>query len=81
MMDHERRKRLRVFLRVGFFAIATALSAIALIRILAVSRQIQLIQQQLDSALSVGEDLKQKNEQLQELNSSRDLASCSRNTE
>ena len=72
MMDHERRKRLRVFLRVGFFAIATALSAIALIRILAVSRQIQLIQQQLDSALSVGEDLKQKNEQLQELNSSRD---------
>ena len=59
MIDNERRKRLRVFLRVGMFAIATALSAIALIRILAVSRQIQFTQQQLKSAQSAAEDLRQ----------------------
>ena len=72
MMDHERRKRRRVFLRVGIFAIATALSAVALIRILAVSRQIQFTQQQMKSAQSDAEDLRQKNEQLLALNGLRD---------
>jgi hypothetical protein len=64
MIDDERRKQLRVFLRVGMFAIATALAAVALIRFLAASRQIQSTLQQLEKAQNAGEDLRQKNNQL-----------------
>ena len=60
----DRRAKLRQFFRVGMFAIATAISAIVLVRVLAVKRQTDLVAEKLQFAELRDEELRQSNEGL-----------------